>query len=257
MARNNFESCLQEILRHEGGFSDVRSDPGNWTGGRVGAGLLKGTKYGISAAAYPTIDIKNITVEFAASQYKNKYWNRVKGDQLPDGIDLVAFDPAVNSGVSRGSRWLQSALGVTQDGKIGPQTVLAAQTATDGVAVIKRACAARMGFLRGLTSLWSTYSRGWTRRVASVEATAVAMYTRSAVAVRQERKKASTTAKAQATGAASSAAGGAGGASLDGLPDLAAYGLIALAVVVAVVLISKSRTNAARATAYKQKEAKA
>ena len=190
MARNNFESCLQEILRHEGGFSDVRSDPGNWTGGRVGAGLLKGTKYGISAAAYPTIDIKNITVEFAASQYKNKYWNRVKGDQLPDGIDLVAFDPAVNSGVSRGSRWLQSALGVTQDGKIGPQTVLAAQTATDGVAVIKRACAARMGFLRGLTSLWSTYSRGWTRRVASVEATAVAMYTRSSVAVRQERKKA-------------------------------------------------------------------
>lgn len=245
MTASNFDASMAEVFSHEGGYVNDPRDPGGET------------NMGISKRSYPREDIRGMTRERAAAIYRRDYWNRVKGDQLPDGIDLVAFDPAVNSGVSRGSRWLQSALGVTQDGKIGPQTVLAAQTATDGVAVIKRACAARMGFLRGLTSLWSTYSRGWTRRVASVEATAVAMYTRSAVAVRQERKKADTTAKAQATGAAGSAAGGAGGASLDGLPDLATYGLIALAVVVAVVLISKSRTNKARATAYKQKEAKA
>lgn len=245
MTASNFDASMAEVFSHEGGYVNDPRDPGGET------------NMGISKRSYPSEDIRGMTRERAAAIYRRDYWNRVKGDQLPDGIDLVAFDPAVNSGVSRGSRWLQSALGVTQDGKIGPQTVLSAQTATDGVAVIKRACAARMGFLRGLTSLWSTYSRGWTRRVASVEATAVAMYTRSSVAVRQERKKADTTAKAQATGAAGSAAGGAGGASLDGLPDLATYGLIALAVVVAVVLISKSRTNKARATAYKQKEAKA
>lgn len=245
MTASNFDASMAEVFSHEGGYVNDPRDPGGET------------NMGISKRSYPSEDIRGMTRERAAAIYRRDYWNRVKGDQLPDGIDLVAFDPAVNSGVSRGSRWLQSALGVTQDGKIGPQTVLAAQTATDGVAVIKRACAARMGFLRGLTSLWSTYSRGWTRRVASVEATAVAMYTRSSVAVRQEHKKADTTAKAQATGAAGSAAGGAGGASLDGLPDLATYGLIALAVVVAVVLISKSRTNKARATAYKQKEAKA
>lgn len=245
MTASNFDASMAEVFSHEGGYVNDPRDPGGET------------NMGISKRSYPSEDIRGMTRERAAAIYRRDYWNRVKGDQLPDGIDLVAFDPAVNSGVSRGSRWLQSALGVTQDGKIGPQTVLAAQAATDGVAVIKRACAARMGFLRGLTSLWSTYSRGWTRRVASVEATAVAMYTRSSVAVRQERKKADTTAKAQATGAAGSAAGGAGGASLDGLPDLATYGLIALAVVVAVVLISKSRTNKARATAYKQKEAKA
>ena len=245
MTASNFDASMAEVFSHEGGYVNDPRDPGGET------------NMGISKRSYPREDIRGMTRERAAAIYRRDYWNRVKGDQLPDGIDLVAFDPAVNSGVSRGSRWLQSALGVTQDGKIGPQTVLAAQTATDGVAVIKRACAARMGFLRGLTSLWSTYSRGWTRRVASVEATAVAMYTRSSVAVRQERKKADTTAKAQATGAAGSAAGGAGGASLDGLPDLATYGLIALAVVVAVVLIGKSRTNKARATAYKQKEAKA
>ncbi|MGR3521946.1 MAG: glycoside hydrolase family 108 protein [Paracoccus sp. (in: a-proteobacteria)] len=242
MTASNFDASLEHVLLFEGGYVNDPRDPGGET------------NMGISKRSYPREDIRGMTRERAAAIYRRDYWNRVKGDQLPDGIDLVAFDPAVNSGVQRGSRWLQSALGVTQDGKIGPQTVLAAQTATDGVAVIKRACAARMGFLRGLTSLWSTYSRGWTRRVASVEATAVAMYTRSSVAVRQERKKASTTAKAQATGAAGSAASGAGGASLDGLPDLATYGLIALAVVVAVVLIGKSRTNKARATAYKQQE---
>lgn len=190
MTASNFDASMAEVFSHEGGYVNDPRDPGGET------------NMGISKRSYPSEDIRGMTRERAAAIYRRDYWNRVKGDQLPDGIDLVAFDPAVNSGVSRGSRWLQSALGVTQDGKIGPQTVLAAQTATDGVAVIKRACAARMGFLRGLTSLWSTYSRGWTRRVASVEATAVAMYTRSSVAVRQERKKADTTAKAQATGAA-------------------------------------------------------
>lgn len=173
MAKDNFEACLQEVLRHEGGFSDTRSDPGNWTGGKVGVGTLKGTKYGISAAAYPSIDIKNITVEFAASQYKKNYWDAVRGDDLPRGLDLVAFDAAVNSGVSRGAKWLQSALGVPADGKVGPKTIAAANAAHKD-AVIDRACDLRLGFLRQLRT-WKTFGKGWTRRVESVREAASKM----------------------------------------------------------------------------------
>lgn len=241
--RENFENCLNEILRHEGGYVNDKRDPGGET------------NMGISKRSYPNEDIRGMTLARAAMIYRRDYWDRVKGDQLPDGIDLVTFDPAVNSGVSRGAKWLQAALGFPrsgQDGKIGPKTVGKAQTTADGVAVIKRACAARMGFLRGLRT-WSAFGRGWTRRVASVEATAVAMNTRSAMAVRQEGRAAGAASKSQTAGAAGAGATGIGSNTLSDLPDPMLYGIIAVAVILAMVLISKSRVNRERAKAYERK----
>ena len=241
MTAANFDACLAEVLAHEGGYVNHPRDPGGET------------NLGISKRSYPNEDIRGMTRARAGAIYRRDFWNKVRGDELPDGIDLVAFDPAVNSGVSRGAKWLQSALGVTQDGRIGPNTVGKAQTAPDAVKVIQRACSARMGFLRGLGT-WGTFGKGWSRRVASVEATAVAMSTRSAMAVRQEGRKAATTANAQATGAAGAGAGGtAAGTGLEGLPDIAVYGLIAVAVIVAVVLVLRSRSNKERARAYERK----
>lgn len=243
MTAANFDPCLAEILKHEGGYVNHPKDPGGET------------NMGISKRSYPGENIRGMTRARAGEIYRRDFWNRVRGDQLPDGIDLVAFDPAVNSGVSRGSRWLQAALGFPrseQDGKVGPNTVGKAQAASDGVAVIKRACAARMGFLRGLRT-WGTFSKGWTRRVASVEATAVAMNTRSAMAVRQQGRKASTASKTQAAGAVGAGGSGAGATELQGLPDVAVYGLIAAAVIVAIILISKSRVNKERSKAYAAK----
>lgn len=241
MTAANFDACLAEVLAHEGGYVNHPSDPGGET------------NMGISKRSYPGENIKGMTRARAAAIYRRDFWDRVRGHDLPDGIDLVAFDPAVNSGVSRGAKWLQSALGTAQDGNIGPQTVAKAQTAPDAVKVIQRACAARMGFLRGLGT-WGTFGKGWARRVASVEATAVAMSTRSTMAVRQEGRAASSTANAQAAGAAGAGAGGtAAGTGIEGLPDFAVYGLIAVAVVIAVLLVMRSRANRERARAYERK----
>ena len=71
-----FEQALAVVLGHEGGFCAERSDPGNWTGGAVGCGELRGTKFGISAAAYPAEDIANLTPEAAAAIYRRDYWDR-------------------------------------------------------------------------------------------------------------------------------------------------------------------------------------
>lgn len=159
--RSNFDACMAEIFTHEGGYVNHPSDPGGET------------NMGISRRSYPQEDIKGMT-RFRASQiYRRDFWNPVKGDDLPAGLDLVAFDPAVNSGVSRGARWLQQALGVTADGKIGPQT-LAAARAANAEAVIERACALRLAWLRTLPT-WKTFGKGWSRRVESIRETATEM----------------------------------------------------------------------------------
>ena len=85
----------------------------------------------------------------------------------------MAFDAAVNSGPSRGAKWLQQALGVTVDGKIGPQTIAAAQ-ATYAPAAIQRAVGFRLAFLRSLKT-WPTFGKGWTARMQRLEASALAM----------------------------------------------------------------------------------
>lgn len=255
MSGSNFQSCLDQVLKHEGGFSLHRSDPGNWTGGKVGVGTLRGTNFGISAASYPREDIPRLTKARAGEIYRRDYWGPVRGDELPDGIDLTAFDPAVNSGVSRGARWLQQALGVTADGKIGPVTVRAAQTTTSGVAVIQRAHAARLGWLRGL-STFTSFGRGWTRRVTENEATAVAMNTRSPDRVAAEAQRAGSLATNQSRAAAGAgASGGVTGASADlaSLPDLLTYGILIAAVIVAILLVGRSRANRERARAYSLK----
>ena len=159
--RGNFEKCLEITLVHEGGYVNDKRDPGGET------------NMGISKRSYPKEDIRGMTRERASAIYRRDFWNRVKGDDLPDGLDLVAFDAAVNSGPSRGAKWLQQALGVTVDGKIGPQTIAAAQ-ATYAPAAIQRAVGFRLAFLRSLKT-WPTFGKGWTARMQRLEASALAM----------------------------------------------------------------------------------
>jgi lysozyme family protein len=126
----NFEQAIGYVLAEEGGFTAKESDTGNWTGGKIGKGVLKGTKYGISAASYPDEDIRNLTKERAKLLFKRDFWDKIKGDQLPVLICLHVLDFAVNAGVPVAIRELQRAAGVTVDGLIGPKTLKAAASVT-------------------------------------------------------------------------------------------------------------------------------
>ena len=161
-----FERACTIVLGHEGDFTNNPRDAGNWTGGCVGSGRLLGTRYGISAAAYPDLDIPNITLEEARVLYQRDYWDRVHADHLPPPIALLAFDAGVNCGVSRSVRWLQTAVGAKPDGAIGPRTLLAVQTrCQDGTdAVCAEMLAARLLFMSNLPT-WPTFGPGWSRRL--------------------------------------------------------------------------------------------
>lgn len=250
---NRFDACMAVILPFEGGLSMDRRDPGNWTGGKVGKGELRGTNRGIAANTYKTEDIQNMTLDRAKAIYRRDFWSAIRGEDLPAGIDLVTLDPAINSGPKRGIGWLQKGLGIMADGVMGPVTIKAARGAQP-VEAIQRACAARMGFLRGLKT-WATYKNGWSRRVAAIEAAGVRMAieergvsAREALAAEAGRAEAK--ARTEATKAAGGAAAGGGGISLADLPDWGIAVAAVLVIALVVIIIGQMRHDGERAAAY-------
>jgi lysozyme family protein len=160
-----FDSCFAIVVSTEGGLSLNPADPGNWTGpGRTGT--LRGTKWGISAASYPTLDIAALTIDAAKEIYRRDYYDKIAGDHLPPPLALIVFDAAVNSGVSRAARWLQTALGVHADGVIGPATLAAIEAqAGRGADLCAEVMARRMVFDASLPT-FPTFGLGWCRRLA-------------------------------------------------------------------------------------------
>jgi lysozyme family protein len=117
--------------------------------------------------------MKALTPAKVAPLYKELYWDRIKGDKLPSGVDYCVFDAAVNSGVSRASKWLQTTVGAVADGAIGEQT-LKQVLLTNPQMLIDKYSANRLSFLQRL-STWPTFGKGWERRVEEVRATALKM----------------------------------------------------------------------------------
>jgi len=175
--RSNFERCLAVTLAHEGGWADHPKDPG----GSTMKGVTIGTYAQHKGRNVTKDELRAISDSDLRAIYRRGYWDKVRGDDLPAGLDLVAFDGAVNSGPSRGAKWVQQALGVAQDGKIGPATIAAASRANVEAAIYE-ACNARMGFLRGLKT-WATFGRGWQSRVDDVRRQALAMMSPTPVVV--------------------------------------------------------------------------
>lgn len=160
--RHNFDRSFELLIGHEGGFQADSRDRGNWTTGIVGKGENRGTKFGITAMTYPTLDIKSLTVADAKAIYERDFWVAVRADELPDGVDYLAFDAAVNHGPKQAIRFLQIAAGAPVDGDFGPGT-LAAVKRRDPLRLIEEFGAQRQMFWTRIKT-WKHYGLGWTRR---------------------------------------------------------------------------------------------
>jgi lysozyme family protein len=160
---DNFSRCFAFTLGAEGTYSNNPADPGNWTGGAVGNGELRGTKFGISASAYPKLDIADLTQEQAEDIYRRDYWAALHGDDIPLPLAMVAFDAAVNAGPRRAISWLQLASGNQADGVLGPATLAALNTG-NAVLLAREALVRRLEFSTQLVT-WSSFGLGWSRRI--------------------------------------------------------------------------------------------
>lgn len=167
--QTNFAKSLELVLVHEGGWSDNPQDPGGATMKGVTLAVYR-NYYGADKSKE---DLRNISDDELQHIYKTGYWDKCRCDELPIGLDYAVFDAAVNSGPGRSTKWLQAAVGVTQDGAIGPGT-LAAVAAQDTVELIIKVTDRRLAFLQQL-STWPTFGKGWERRVQNVRQQALAM----------------------------------------------------------------------------------
>lgn len=253
MAKGNLRACLDEVWPFEGGYTNNRADPGNWTGGKVGVGELKGTNMGIAAHSFPNLDIKNLTKAQAAEIYDLRYWRPLNGEALRNGDDLVVLDFGINSGVSRSAKYSQAIAGVAQDGKIGPVTLAAIEKIASRD-FIKRLCAKRLGFVQSL-AIWNTFGKGWSRRIAHMEATALS-WVSSKAQLDQDAKDAAGASNGQ--GGAAVGVGGAGAADqVTGASGLPLGLVLAIAAAIAAVFIVRAIINRQRASALKKAAAEA
>lgn len=250
----NFARALPLVLKYEGGYADHPSDPGGATNMGITRKTLAAWR-GVSPWwRLPKTEVAALPRAEAAEIYRANYWTPVRGDALPSGLDLVTFDAGVNSGPKRGIQWTQHAVGVDPDGIFGSKTLTAVQNA-DVRKAIKAACAARLGFVKSL-AIWNTFGKGWAKRIANVEATALS-WVLTRPELEDEAKKAQDKANQQAGGAVVVAGAGTADQAAGGLSGLPWWGIAIVVVLIAAPLVIRFVINRQRAAALaaKAKEA--
>jgi lysozyme family protein len=138
-----FEVAFNNLLAWEGSTLSLDPfDPGNFTP----AGVLLGSRYGVSARSYPDEDIPNMTPERAAEIFKLDYWDRIDADNLPAPLAVLASDAAFNQGVGKAQEWLTLC----------------------GGDYITFYILRQNHYTEDLKEMFKIYGRGWTRRNLSV-----------------------------------------------------------------------------------------
>lgn len=175
--KDNWDECFAILLKAEGGYTDTPHDKGN----RLPDGRMGATNFGVTQANWEKWigrqvtkeEMRDLKISDVQPFYKAWYWDKVKGDDLPYGVDLSVFDFGVNAGIGRSAIRLQQIVGTTPDGAIGPKT-LAAVNSTNTRDIIERFAEARESYYRGLDD-FNRWGKGWLNRTKEIEKLSLAM----------------------------------------------------------------------------------
>jgi hypothetical protein len=119
----HFAQCADFVMRQE----DIKrryADPGGVTQFGLSLDELKDLRNDKNLTAD---DLNRLTREQACEIYRSRYWNVLRCDELPVGVDLVVFDFAVDEGPPEAAKALQDVVGAGTDGSVGPVTISAAK----------------------------------------------------------------------------------------------------------------------------------
>jgi len=169
---NNWETCFNAVLESEGG-TRLTVVPGD-RGGQTYAGIAR--KPNPQWEGWKDID-QGLTPKLSVvkSFYKSEFWDKIKGDELPNGLDYLIYDFAVNAGVKRSVKTLQSCLGLTEDGVIGNKTLTAANNEAN---VMEKFNSKKGEFYLNIVAndpTQSKFIKGWLNRVEHSKSAALSM----------------------------------------------------------------------------------
>lgn len=175
----DFAPCFAAMLREESGLEQVAGGPykrGRWSymnhpddpGGATMMGVTHKVYDGWRARqGLAPRDVREIEDAEISAIYAENYWDPIRGDDLPAGVDVAVYDFAVNSGPSRAVRELQACLGVPVDGHIGEITLDAARNA-ESVPLVLDYMDRRRRFCRSLRN-YPSFKNGWETRWGRIE----------------------------------------------------------------------------------------
>jgi lysozyme family protein len=231
MTKSTYEPALRRLLVHEGGYSNHPSDPGGPT--NFGITIADYRRYVKPAAT--AADVHAMPVAEANAIYRARYWEAMRCDDLPAGLDYAVFDYGVNSGNTRAVKVLQRILGLADDGKMA-DAVLAAANKSDAAKLVTALCDERLRFLQSLKT-WPVFGAGWGRRVAEVKAAGLAMAS-AGVAPRQPAGKTQGKGAVPVPAGAQKSASGAVVAGGAAAAHQAAQDGVSTAVVITIILVA-------------------
>ena len=164
MAAQNYKQIQSWVGVYEGGYVNHPRDPGGATNRGITQVTYNGFRRRHGRARQSVRRLTDAEHDFI---YRTQYWNRVRGDDLPSGVDLGVYDWGVKSGPARSIKALQRAVSAKADGVMGPKTLGLVKHYCSGrgaASLVTAICARRMKFLRRL-DIWPDFGDGWTRRV--------------------------------------------------------------------------------------------
>jgi len=169
----NFDACFDKVMQSEGGYVNDPADHG----GETNLGVTIGAWGAYLGRAIQPGEMKALTLATVKPFYRSMYWDKVRGDDLPVGVDYAVFDFAVNAGVARAAKFLQRAVGAVDDGVVGSGT-LGRVAKIDPTVLLKNFADQKQRFYNGLATTNPTqqkFLKGWLARVDHVQTAATSM----------------------------------------------------------------------------------
>jgi len=162
----NWDKSFDYLIDSEGGFVNDPNDPG----GMTNLGITKKVWEAWIGHEVDEAAMRALTHDDVKPLYKKEYWDAVRADELPSGIDYLCFDFAVNSGVNRAIVILQQSIDVIVDGHLGPITISKVNKIyqENPENLIEKYSDNKETFYKSLKN-FPIYGKGWLNRVDLVE----------------------------------------------------------------------------------------
>ena len=158
------DDLINDLMIVEGGYVNNPDD----LGGPTKYGITQETLADWRGHYVTAIDVRLLSEREAFNIYENVYWIEPKICDLglSEVLEGMVFDAGVNHGVSRSIKFLQTALGLTADGVIGPNTIGAAQEC-NSVVLASRFMGERVEYYGSIITnnpSQAQFALGWARR---------------------------------------------------------------------------------------------